>query len=134
MKAITVCVLAGVIVAAALAGCGGPFRARQIDNKVLESERIVYLDRKVRSYLGAREMPPKRLDGGELQAEVVVLNRKGKDLRCDVKVQFIDVDGSEVDATTWEPRIFEARMEQTIRKNSLDPAAADYRLCIRVQK
>jgi len=130
----TVFVLAGIVVLSGPAGCGGPFRAEQIDEKILKTERIVFLDRKVDNYLTAKELPPRRLEGGELDIRVVVWNEESTDLRCDVMVQFFDEDGATVDETPWEPYIFAARTEKTIRKNSLDPAVEDYRVSIRVQK
>ena len=40
----------------------------------------------------------------------------------------------EADATSWEPTIFEAKGEKPISRNSVDPAAADYRLYIRLKR
>ena len=133
MKAI-VFGLASVIVLSALTGCGGPFRANPINEKILVTDRIIFLDRKVDKYLGARERPPRRLDGGVLEIRVLVWNEESKDLRCDVKVQFLDEDGATVDETSWEPYIFTAKTEKTIQKNSMDPGVDDYRVSIRVQK
>lgn len=133
MKAI-VFGLASVIVLSALTGCGGPFRPDPIDEKILRTDRIIFLDKKVDRYLTAKELPPQRLVGGELEIRVLVWNEEGKDLRCDVKVQFLDEDGATVDETPWEPYIFTARTEKTIQKNSMDPGAEDYRMSIRVQK
>lgn len=133
-KAIAV-VIAGAVVLAALAGCGGPFAPRRASNSVMKKNKIVIIDRKARSYIRlVRELPPKQLDGGELEIGVVLYNKKSKDLHCDVKVQFVDEDGGETDETSWVPYIFSARTERTIRMNSMDPAAADYRLYIRLQR
>ena len=128
-------VIAGAVVLAALAGCGGPFAPGRASNSVMEKHKIVIADRKAKNYIRlVRELPPKRLDGGELEIGVVLYNKKSKDLRCDVKVQFVDEDGGETDATSWQPYIFSARTERTIRTNSMDPAATDYRLYIRLQR
>ena len=122
-KAITI-VIAGAVVLAALAGC------------TRHAQKVVIIDRKARSYIKLiKELEPKRLPGGgELEIGVVLYNKKNKDLRCDVKVQFVDEDGAETDATSWRPYIFSGRTERTIRENSMDPTAADYRLYIRLQR
>ena len=124
MKSI-VFILAGIVVLATVAGCGGPWR---------QGERVLLLDRKAARYLRARELQPVRLPSGELEINVVLVNVKGKDLPCDVKVNFLDVDGGVIESTSWEPIILERAVEKSIKKNSLDPAAADYRLYVRLQK
>ena len=121
-KAIAV-VIAGAVVLAALAGC------------TRHTHKVVIIEKKARSYIKLiKELEPKRLDGGELEIGVVLANKKNKDIRCDVRVQFVDEDGGETDATGWVPYIFSGRTERTIRVNSMDPTAADYRLYIRLQR
>ena len=128
-------ILSIAVLTAAIAGCGGPWRMKPADNKVMNSERIVAVDSKVASYLGVRtEVKPKRVAGDALEVSVVLFNKKGSDLSCDVKWQFLNEDGAIKDETGWQPVIFAARTETPLNTNSLSPDVSDYRLSIRLKR
>jgi len=127
--------LAVAVFASALAGCGGPWRMKPVDNKVMGNERIIAIDRKVSDYIGVRTaVKPQRIAGDALEVNVVLFNKKGKDLKCDVKMQFLNEDGAIKDETGWQPVTFVARTETPLNFNSLNPDVADYRLSIRLQR
>ena len=133
MKTLAGILTVAVIVAAI--GCKGAYRAKYDAYPIQEQEKLILLDSKLKNIKVVRELPPRRIDGsGVLEVGMVLVNNKDKDYRADVKVQFIDGNGGVLEETTWEPVIFQRRVEMTIKKNSLNPTAADYRITIRSQE
>jgi len=130
--------LASILIVAAVVaaiGCKGVYRAKYEADPIQEQEKLILLDSKLKNIRVVRELPPRRIEGsGVLEVGMVLVNNKDKDYRADVKVQFIDGNGGVLEETTWEPVIFQRRMEVTVKKNSLNPAAADYRITIRSQE
>ena len=125
---LSILALAGIAV---VLGCKGTYLARYDPNPKQESEKVILLDSKLKSIRIVREVPPQRLNGQQLQIQVLLVNTDDEDLRTDVKVQFLDVDGGILEEGTWEPVIFQRSMERSIKKNSISPEAADYRISIR---
>jgi len=122
--------MAGAVVLSTLAGCG-QLRSRPANNEVMSGNKIVFSDKRAEGHLGlVRELPSTR-PNGLLAIAVVLCNNKNNDLRCEVKVEFVDDKGAETDATSWRPYDFPARTELTITADSKVPSATDYRLCIR---
>ena len=128
-----VTVLVCVAMLAAVIGCKGAYPAKSDPNPVQEKEKLILNDSKLKAIKLVRELPPRHLDnGGQLEVGMVLVNTKGKDFRTDVKVEFLDGNGGLLEPGTWEPVIFQRSQEVTIKKNSLNPAAADYRISIRL--
>ncbi|HUW30239.1 MAG TPA: DUF1425 domain-containing protein [Planctomycetota bacterium] len=132
----TLASILAVAAVVAIIGCKGTYRARYEANPIQEQEKLILLDSKLKNIKVVRELPPTRVpgSGGQLEVGMVLVNTKDKDYRADVKVQFLDINGGVLEETTWEPVIFQRSMEVTIKKNSLNPAAADYRVTIRSQE
>ena len=127
-----VAMLACVAVLAAI-GCKGAYPAKSEPNPIQEKEKLILSDSKLKAIKIVRELPPHRVEGsGVLEVGMVLVNTKGKDFKTDVKVDFLDGNGGVLEPGTWEPVIFERSQERTIKKNSLNPTAADYRISIRL--
>ena len=129
-----VLILAALIALPLLAGCSG----RGAYNPTFdpqERSKVIMIDRSmVRSFKVVSEITPTRLDGGELEAGIVIENATGKDIRADYKFVFVDRDGGELDSTAWTPKLFIRGTRETLKSNSLNPEAADYRVYIRPQQ
>ena len=135
MKSITF-VFAGVIALALIVGCKGTYPAKSDPNPLQEQEKHIMLDSKVKNNIKlVRELDPGRVPGGgQLVVGAVFVNAKSKDIWCDVKVQFVDSKGGILEETNWEPVLFQRSMEYTVKKNSLSPEAADYKISIRLKE
>jgi len=131
-------VKAATIVALALivsAGCKGTYPARYEPQPRQESQKVILQDSKLKALKIVREVEPIRLKpGGQLQIEVVMVNTSNDTLKTDVKVQFLDSKGGILEETSWQPEFFPRSSEKSIRKNSIGPEAADYRILIRRQE
>jgi uncharacterized protein YcfL len=111
-------------------GCG-PYRASTHKDPLQETEKIVMLDHVLTRYLNIVKQGANRLPGGQLQVKVEMENEENDDIWTDIKVIFRGQDGFELESTDWEPFMFHRRTVTTFKRNSLNAAAADYRILIR---
>ncbi len=116
-----------------LCSCG-PYTPWSRPNTVFEREKILFKDYKVKRYLRLVKHSVTRLPSGSLQAELVFATVKNKELRCDFRINFHNEKGIVVEEGTWEPVLFERNAEKTVSRKSIGPAAADYRILIRIQE
>ena len=115
-----------------LCSCG-PYTPWSRPNSAFEREKILFKDHKVKRYLRLVKQDPTRLPSGSLQVELVFANVKNKDLWCDLRINFRNEKGIVVEEGTWESVLFERNAQKTISRKSISPAAADYRILMRIQ-
>lgn len=116
-----------------LCSCG-PYTPWSRPNSAFEREKVLFKDYKVKRYLRLVKHDVTRLPSGSLQAEFVFANVKNKDLWCDFRVNFRNEKGIVVEEGTWERVLFGRNAQKTISRKSIGPAAADYRILIRIQE
>ena len=111
---------------------------------VASQEKIVYLrgDGKgsdLHKYLKVvKELS--RYDENGLFTVIVIFNnsryKKGSSpyLVCDVQFVFLDDDGIEIEKTNWQPIMFQAGVDETVKQVSLNPTTRDYKVYVRDSK
>ncbi len=114
-----------------LSGCGGPYRPGTQKAPLQDKEKVVLLDHGLTYYLNVVKSGVARSSGGLLVVKLEMENEEDKDVWVDIQVIFKGEDGFEVEKTEWEPFLFHRRTVTTFQKNSLNPAAADYRILVR---
>jgi hypothetical protein len=125
-----------IAVAAALiliAACG-PYKPGVNQAAMQEKEKIILLDHGLTYYLNVVKQGAARLPGGQLQVKLEMENEEDKDVWTDVQVIFRGADGFELEKTDWQPFMFHRRTVTLFQQNSLNTAAADYRVLIRNAK
>jgi hypothetical protein len=110
---------------------------------VASQEKIVYLrgDGKssdLHKYLRIVKEFSKYDEIGLFKAVIIFNNsryKKGKTpyLLCDVQFVFLDESGLEVEKTNWQPIMFQAGVDVTVKQVSLNPTTRDYKVYVREQ-
>ena len=110
---------------------------------VASQEKIVYLrgDGKssdLHKYLKIVREFSKYDESGLFKAVIIFNNsryKKGKTpyLLCDVQFVFLDDDGLEIEKTNWQPIMFQAGVDVTVKQVSLNPNTRDYKVYVREQ-
>jgi uncharacterized protein YcfL len=111
---------------------------------VASQEKIVYLrgDGKgsdLDKYLKVVKELSKYDENGLFTAIVVFNNsryEKGLSpyLVCDVQFVFLDDSGIETEKTNWQPVMFEAGVDVTVKQISMNPATKEYKVYVRDPK
>ena len=111
---------------------------------VASQEKIVYLrgDGKgpdLHKYLKVVKEFSKH-DANGLFTVIVIFNnsryKKGSSpyLVCDVQFVFLDDDGIELEKTNWQPVMFEAGVDVTVKQISMNPNTKQYKVYVRNPK
>lgn len=125
--------------------CASPARAPDVGyESVASQEKIVYLrgdggGSDLHKYLKIVKEFSRYDENGLFKAVIVFNNshyRKGQSpyLVCDVQFVFLDDDGLEIEKTNWQPMMFQAGVDVTVKQVSLSPNARDYKVYIRNPK
>lgn len=113
-----------------MSGCG-PYKPDVNKSPMQETEKVILLDHGLTYYINIVKQKANRLDGGQLEVKMELQNEEDKDVWVDIQTIFRDKDGFELEKTDWEPIMLHRRTVTSFKKNSLNPAAADYRVLIR---
>jgi hypothetical protein len=127
-----------------MTSCGSPAVAPEVGyQSVASQEKIVYLrgDGKssdLHKYLKIVREFSKHDENGLFQAVIIFNNsryKKGKTpyLLCDVQFVFLDDDGLEIEKTNWQPVMFQAGVDVTVKQVSLNQNTRDYKVYVREQ-
>ncbi|MFT7520635.1 MAG: hypothetical protein ACI9MC_002785 [Kiritimatiellia bacterium] len=100
-------------------------------NPVQEQERVILLNFGNMVYVRVVRLGMDRTPAGLLEAKVQLLNKSLSTRKVDVKVEFRDKDGFELESTNWQPHLLGSEVVQTIRTNSMNNQAADFKIYIR---
>ena len=125
--------------------CATTARAPEVGyQSVASQEKIVYLrgDGKGSDLLKYLKVVKElsRYDENGLFTVIVIFNnsrsKKGSSpyLVCDLQFVFLDDDGLELEKTNWQPMMFQAGVDVTVKQVSLNPTARDYKLYVRDAK
>ena len=112
-------------------GCAGPYKPDVNKAPVQEKEKVILLDHGLTYYINIVKQGASRLPGGQLVVKMELENEEDKDVWVDIQTVFRGTDGFEVEKTDWEPILLHRRTVTTFQRNSLNVAAADYRVLIR---
>jgi len=124
--------------------CTSPAVAPEVGyQSVASQEKIVYLrgDGKssdLHKYLKIVKEFSKYEESGLFKAVIIFNNshyKKGKTpyLLCDVQFVFLDEEGLEIEKTNWQPIMFQAGVDVTVKQVSLNPNTRDYKVYVREQ-
>jgi hypothetical protein len=78
-----------------------------------------------------------KYDENGLFTVIVIFNnsryKKGSSpyLVCDLQFVFLDDDGLELEKTNWQPEMFEAGVDVTVKQISMNPHTKEYKLYVR---
>jgi hypothetical protein len=124
--------------------CATPAKAPEVGyQSVASQEKIVYLRGDGKSsdlykYLKIVKEFSKYDESGLFIAFIIFNNsryKKGKTpyLLCDVQFVFLDADGLELEKTNWQPIMFQAGVDVTVKQVSLNQNTRDYKVYVREQ-
>jgi hypothetical protein len=122
--------------------CASTAKAPQVGYQSFASqEKIVYLrgDGKgsdLHKYLKVVKELSKYDENGLFTAIVIFNNNRYKKgsspyLVCDLQFVFLDDDGLEIEKTNWQPVMFEAGVDVTVKQISMNPNTEKYKLYVR---
>ena len=125
--------------------CATPAKAPEVGyESVASQEKIVYLkgDGKgsdLHKYLKVVKELSKYDENGLFTVIVVFNNsryKKGSSpyLVCDVQFVFLDDTGIELEKTNWQPVMFEAGVDVTVKQISMNPNTKEYKVYVRDPK
>ncbi len=116
-----------------LSGCGSTYRASRLARAPLEeTERIVYMDRSLKTNLAVMDIRQDDING-LLRVRGKVKNTGRGLLNAEVKVKFVDKDGMEIgQGAPWSPLPIEGGEIRTFEGLASSRDATDWRILIQL--
>lgn len=121
--------LIGIFLIAGL-GCG-PYKPTSSETPLQETEKVLLLDHGLTYRIHVVKEASTRLAGGQFEVKMEIENKWNDDVWVDIQTIFRGTDGFEIEKTDWEPFLLHRRTVTLFQRNSLNTAAADYRILIR---
>ncbi len=120
------------LVCALLVGCA--YGAVKDSTPMQESNNVIMLNFGNAVWVHVVKIGTRRLPAGQLQVAAKLLNRSPSDRNVDIRCEFRDSNGFELEKTSFAPVMLKSGVSQTWRSNSLSPDASDFRIYIRNSK
>ncbi len=122
-----------VFLGLAATGCGGAYRASQVETIPLEQrEKVVYKNFWLKASVGVLATESEMQDGF-LKAKVKFKNMTSSLINAEIKVKFLDRSGYELDDTWgWSPLPLESGEIKGVQRTAPSKSAVDYRILVKL--
>ncbi len=96
-----------------------------------EQERVLFLNFGNLIFVRLVDVIASRLPGGQLEVKAKLLSKALGNNWVDIKVEFRDSDGFELESTSWQPVLLRSEVVETYRTNGINARAVDFKLYVR---
>jgi|WetSurMetagenome_2_1015567.scaffolds.fasta_scaffold96302_2 uncharacterized protein YcfL len=124
---------AWIVLTVVASGCGGAYRASQVQTIPLEQrEKVIYKNFWLKASVGVLTTESE-VQEGFLKAKLKLKNMTSSLINAEIKVKFLDQGGYELNDTWgWTPLPLESGEIKSIQRTAPSKGATDYRVLIKL--